>query len=105
MFLIKIKLPKDIIAITLYPFILTNKNKIIDDYTLNHEKIHIKQQKELLIFLFYIWYGIEYLIKMIKYKNSHTAYMNISFEREAYKHEQDLHYLDKRKLFSFIKYI
>ena len=102
MLIVKTKLPKDVVAVALFPFVLVNKNKNIDQQIINHEKIHLRQQVELLIVFFYIWYGIEYLIKLIKYKNSDIAYRNISFEKEAYKNEQELKYLNKRKFFSFI---
>ena len=72
---------------------------------INHESIHIKQQKEMLVIPFYIWYCFEYLIRYLQYKNWYKAYQNISFEREAYKHERDLNYLQNRKLFSWFKYL
>jgi hypothetical protein len=34
-----------------------------------------------------------------------NSYRNISFEREAYEHDQDLGYLSKRKLFAWAKLI
>lgn len=33
------------------------------------------------------------------------AYREISFEKEAYENERNLHYLEKRKWFSFLKYL
>nr|DAU35071.1 MAG TPA: hypothetical protein [Caudoviricetes sp.] len=33
---------------------------------------------------FYLWYIIEYLIRLIMYRDTKLAYKNISFEREAY---------------------
>ncbi|MBS9775007.1 MAG: hypothetical protein KGV59_07640 [Tenacibaculum sp.] len=94
--------PKGFRGITLFPFIflsseILKKNRVI----INHEKIHIKQQKELLVVFFYIIYGIDYLIKLIKYKDKHKAYVNIIFEREAYGNQYDLEYLKKRKLFAY----
>jgi hypothetical protein len=101
-------LPKNIIGITLYPFIflkknyfLKNKNKL--DVTLNHEKIHIQQQKELFVLFFYLLYITEYLIKTFKY-GTKKAYFNLSFEREAYTNEKDFNYLESRKFLSFLKY-
>lgn len=35
------------------------------------------------LLLFYILYGVEFLIKWIKYKNNIEAYRNISFEKHA----------------------
>jgi hypothetical protein len=72
---------------------------------LNHEKIHIKQQLELLVVFFFIWYGIEFLIRLVQYKNRREAYYNISFEREAYTKEKDLDYLKQRSFWSFLKYV
>lgn len=36
------------------------------------------------ISLFYLLYGIEWLIRLIQYRNFHDAYRRISFEKEAY---------------------
>lgn len=93
-------------GITLFPFILLRRksdrqNKVL----INHEKIHIRQQLELLIIPFYIWYLSEYYLKYLKYKNPQLAYRNISFERESYANDQNLNYLKKRKFWSFIRYI
>ena len=93
-------------GITLFPFILLKrkeyrKNKIL----INHEKIHICQQIELLIIPFYIWYFTEYYLKYLKYKDPNLAYHNISFEREAYANENDLNYIKKRKFWSFLHYL
>lgn len=71
----------------------------------NHEAIHTAQMKELVYLIFYIWYGVEWVVRLCQYRNTKQAYYNISFEREAYKHEFDLGYLKNRKLFSFKKYL
>ena len=96
-------LPEDVIAMALFPFILCNKKYIITETIINHEKIHFEQQKELLLIFFYLWYGIEYIIKCLTYGKD--AYLNISFEREAYAMETDMQYIKKRKAFSFINYL
>ena len=72
---------------------------------INHESIHIKQQKELLVVFFALWYGIEYLAKIVQYRDLNEAYKNISFEKEAYANENDLTYLSTRKIFSFLLYL
>lgn len=93
-------------AITLFPFILLrNADFKKDAVLLNHEKIHLHQQRELLIIFFYIWYVVEYYFLVFKLKNRFLAYKSISFEREAYAMEHDLNYLDSRKAWSFWKYI
>ncbi len=83
-------------AIAFFPFIFVSPDTTIDKYLINHEKIHLRQQLELLIIPFYIWYLIE-----LKFK----GYYNICFEKEAYENDFDLSYLKKRKLFGFRKYI
>ena len=92
-------------VITLFPFIiLRNKDFKNNKILINHEKIHLRQQLELLIIFFYIWYVVEYYYWLVKLKNKHLAYRNISFEREAYAMEEDLNYLETRKFWSFWKY-
>ena len=93
-------------GMVLWPFIVLKRKELRDDKIfMNHEKIHWQQQKELLVLPFYLWYLIEYAIRLIQYKNRHDAYMNISFEREAYDNECDLSYPKKRNLWSFLKYL
>ena len=95
-----------IAAIAIFPFILLAHHKYQENKVLiKHEKIHLRQQLELGILLFYIWYGLEYIIRLIQFKNKHIAYLNISFEREAFKNDENLDYLSKRKLFSFTNYL
>jgi len=93
------------IAITIFPFIIINKKYKGDDVLVNHEKIHLKQQIELLWLPFFIWYFTEFLIRFFQYKNWHDAYLNISFEREAHQFEMDLNYLKTRKSYSFIRFL
>lgn len=96
----------DISGITLFPFIiLRDKQLIYNKRIMNHERIHIRQQAELLVLPFYVLYLIEFGIGFIKYKNRLTAYKNISFEREAFKHDSDLNYLSERKWWTWINYL
>jgi len=71
---------------------------------MNHERIHIKQQLELLILPFYVIYLIEFGIGWLRHKNKKKAYMNISFEREAYKNDTDFSYLKKREWWAWKKH-
>jgi hypothetical protein len=88
-------------AMNLFGVLFVRGNARIDDITLNHEKIHTAQIKEMLYVFFYVWYVIEWFIRLPK----GNAYRNISFEREAYNNEKDLRYLDNRKRFAWIKYL
>ena len=76
-----------------------------DKELINHEKIHIRQMFEILIIGFYIWYCIEFVFRLVQYRNLKDAYKNISFEREAYRHEMNFNYLRDRKFFRFLKYL
>ena len=93
------------IAITIYPFIIINKDFKGDEVLINHEKIHIKQQVELLWLPFFIWYFGEFLVRFFQFRNWHKAYLNISFEREANQNEHNLNYIKYRKKYAFIKYL
>lgn len=98
--------PKGYRGITLFPFIFLAKADLSHDATLvRHEKIHLRQQAELLIILFYAWYGVEFLVRFLQYKNKSLAYRNISFEREAFAQEQSCDYLKNRSFFAWTKYL
>lgn len=93
-------------GLTIYPFVFVRNRALKkDEVLLNHEKIHLQQQKELLWLPFFIWYGLEFLVNWFRYKNTLMAYRNISFEKEAYNHESDLAYLGQRKFLAFSKYL
>lgn len=99
-------LRKNFIGFAFRPFLIVKDDILKTDAVfMNHERIHFRQQLELLVVPFYLWYGIEYLIRRLQYQNHYTAYQNISFEREAYTHEKDLLYLKKRPFSRFLKYL
>lgn len=108
--------------------VLFSKDRTLDETDINHQSIHIEQFKELaivglilalldlvfnipLIFylfgvsLFYIQYGIEYLIVRCCHKKQNDGYHDVSFEEEAYNNESNYNYLDNRKHFSWVKYL
>ena len=101
----KFLVPKTFSGITIFPFVFVNHEKLKKDKVfINHERIHLRQQLELLIIFFFLWYGIEFLFHFLKTKNKKAAYKMISFEREAYENEKDLDYLKKRSWFGFLKF-
>ena len=94
------------VGLTLWPFIIMKKADLKEDAIfINHERIHLRQQLEMLVIPFFVWYILEYLVRLVQFGNSYVAYKNISFEKEAYENENDLQYLEKRSLWSFIKYV
>ena len=93
-------------GMVLWPFIVLKRSELrFDKVFMNHEKIHWCQQLELLVVPFYIWYIIEYSIRLVQYRNRYDAYRNISFEREAYVNELNLNYPKERSFWSFVHYL
>ncbi|MEP1487012.1 MAG: hypothetical protein ABJL44_09125 [Algibacter sp.] len=102
----KYLVPKGYSGLAFFPFVfLKRKDLCYDAVLLNHERIHLKQQLELLILPFYIIYLIEFLVRLMLYKNWDLAYKNISFEREAYTNESNFQYIKQRRFWHFLKYI
>ena len=99
-------LRKGINGMALWPLILVRNAALkADPVFINHERIHLRQQLEMLIVPFYIWYVLEYGIRYLQYKNGRQAYRNISFEREAYAREEDLDFLKRRSIWNFVTYL
>lgn len=98
---------KGFIAINLFGVLFVRKewkNKL-KEIDIRHESIHSKQCWELLGIFFYLWYVIEWFIRIFQYIDGKEAYRNISFEREAYFNEMNPNYLNERKHYNFIKYM
>lgn len=88
------------ICLNFFGLFLTRDVSWIDRHVINHEEIHSAQQREMLWLSFYIVYLIEWVIRFCQYRSWNEAYMNISFEREAYAHGHDLTYLSRRRHFA-----
>lgn len=94
--------PKGYVGVTIFPFVFLKYKALKEDVVLlNHERIHLQQQIELLIIPFFVIYGFEFLIRLLQYKRWSLAYRNISFEREAYFQEAQLDYLKYRRCIVF----
>ena len=72
---------------------------------LRHEAIHTKQMQELLYLPFYVWYLLEWLVRLVMYRDRHKAYRNISFEREAYANQYTPGYTERRRHYAFLQYL
>ena len=102
----KYLVPKGFSGLTVFPFVFFRKTSLRADTTfVNHEKIHIRQQLELLVVLFFVWYLLEFLVRLMQTRNRYQAYRRISFEREAYENEKDPDYLNARSFWRFLKYL
>lgn len=96
-------------AINLFGILFVRLNRdgtrpVLTEAQLNHEKIHTEQMKEMLYVFFYIWYFIEWLLKVLLPPYD-TAYKDVSLEMEAKLNQYDMKYIEKRKHYSWIKYI
>ena len=102
------KIPKmlsifiNIHAITLFPFIISRDE--MSETTINHELIHIEQQRELWVIGFYILYVYYWAKGKIAGDSNDDAYFNIPFEREAYSKQYDKKYLESREKHAWKKY-
>lgn len=76
----------------------------LSDIDINHERIHARQQIELLLLPFLLWYALEWLIRLLIYGEQRKAYRGIVFEQEAYANETNLDYLKTRKWFAWFRY-
>lgn len=108
MFLIVTKylIPNGYRGLAVFPFVVV-KYSVDKENPLfvNHERIHLRQQLELLVIPFFLWYFLEFLLRLVQYRNMNLAYRNISFEREAYANKKDLDYLKQSSFWTFLKYI
>jgi hypothetical protein len=96
-----------IVGLTLFPFIILRKEirgSTEAAITINHERIHIRQQVELLVVFFAVWYIASFFRGLIRGLTLYEAYRGIIFEREAFDRMYDLGYLKARKMFAFMKY-
>ncbi len=92
-------------AIALYPFVIIKNGQLANNKELLlHERIHLRQQIELLILPFYILYLSEFIIRFLFTFNAAWAYRNLSFEREAYRNMNNHDYFKDRKFWAWLRY-
>ena len=89
-------------AINLFGVLFVRGDAKVDEKTIRHESIHTAQMQEMLYIFFYLWYVVEWVVRLFMKGN---AYRRISFEREAYENEGDLDYLSDRTWFAWIEYL
>ena len=94
--------PRNYAAINLFGVLFCRKGTTITTEVIRHERIHTRQMLEMAILPFYLWYFAEWLIRL---RMHGRAYLNISFEREAYAHMHEKSYLDHRKPYAWTKYL
>ena len=97
--------PSGFKAITILGCIITHPHTVLSDRVIWHEQIHLIQEQELLYIGFYLLYVLEFILKLVMYRNWDRAYRAISFEREAYEHEFNGNYPAVRKHYAWKRYI
>lgn len=78
--------PRRFLAITLFPVIFYNEGPLTER-DIRHETVHLWQQAVLLVVPFYLLYLTFWIINLIRYRDKQRAYLNIPFERSAYRLE------------------
>lgn len=92
---------KGFLAINLFGVVFAREE--LSKTSLNHEAIHTAQMKEMWYIPFYLWYFIEWIVRL--FTNTKSAYKSISFEREAYKYQRYAKYLSTRRKFYWMTYL
>lgn len=95
-------------ALTIWPWIFVREDKSAKFTPMmkRHEATHAHQQLECLLVGFLIIYCLEWVFKLPFCKfDSNRAYMSISFEQEAYDHQDEIGYNNVRRHYAWIKYL
>lgn len=92
-------------AINLCGLIFMRPGSKLTAAELQHELIHSRQQREMLYVFFFLWYFVEWLMRLCYYRNALAAYRNISFEREAYARMYITDYLQHRQCFAWKEFL
>lgn len=88
------------VAFNFFGLLVCRRGTPITPATINHERIHTAQMREMLYVGFYLWYVAEWVVRLCKRGN---AYYNIGFEREAYRHMYEVDYLSRRRHYAWWK--
>lgn len=92
---------KGFAAINIFGVLFVRKGVKVTEKMINHEMIHTAQMKEMFYIFFYLWYFVEWLIRL-PFGN---AYRSISFEVEAYMFDDCEEYLMNRESLKWIDYL
>ena len=97
---------KSAIAVTVFPFIIVRSQEELFPWLLVHERIHIRQQIELLLIGALLLFVVETIYaRCVLGLSKRESYLYFSLEQEAYRNQHDPNYLKNRKPFSVFYYI
>ena len=95
-------------ALTVWPWVFIRED-CRQKYTSTakrHELTHACQQKECLLLPFFLWYALEWAVKLLVCRlDADRAYRSISFEQEAYANQAGVEYNRERRHFAWVKYV
>lgn len=89
-------------AINLLGVLFVHPGVYLSQELINHERIHTRQMLELAVLPFYLLYVLEWMVRLLMHGN---AYRNISFEREAYRHQRQPDYLKHRRPYAWLHHL
>lgn len=98
------------VAFTFGKFIFTKDASRLNEKIIRHETIHYYQQAELAYIIFFVMYFLSFVCQLVRCAFNKEigkvesgscsvwkrAYRTVLFEREAYEHDDDPEYLNKR---------
>ncbi len=98
--------PKTAIAITVFPFIIVRSKEDLLPWLITHERIHIRQQLELLFIGALFLYIVETVYaRFVLCLSGYENYLYFSLEQEAYRNQHNPDYLKNRKPFTVFYYL
>lgn len=89
-------------ALNICGILFVRKGKVLSDRNIRHEQIHTCQMREMLFIGFYLWYVTEWFVRLLMCLDAKRAYYSISFEEEAYKYQEDVSYLERRRKYEWL---
>lgn len=93
-------------AVTVFPFIFVRSKDELIPWLVTHEKIHIRQQMELLFIGAVFMHFFEVLYGFLVLRMSwYETYLWCSTEQEAYRNQNDVDYLKNRRIFAQFYYV
>ncbi len=93
-------------AAAFFPFVFVRSEEYATPVLVNHERIHFRQQLELLCIGFWLLSLYETIYAKFALKlNAKERYLYRAAEQEAYCNQENLQYLKQRKFFSVFKYV
>lgn len=90
-------------CINLFGLVFVRSGKTVTATDIRHEAIHTAQMRELLYLPFYLWYVLEWLVRLLAFQGTRQSYRRIRFEREAYAHQDEENYLQERRHFAYLR--